>query len=169
MSYKDPTYVVFDGDEDKWAYGFMRGWKENDRIDFHFSDAHDLDNMTARAQGEAYVKGKLRDRMNQSSAVVVLVGEKTKNLYKFVRWELELALELALPIIVVNLNEKRRQDGALCPAIIRDKCAVHIPFKMKAIKNALDAWPSEFRGLSAADRQGGARYYSDEVYAGWGL
>ena len=36
--------------------------------------------------------------MKNASAVVVLVGEKTKNLYKYVRWELELALELGLPI-----------------------------------------------------------------------
>lgn len=169
MSYKDPTYVVFDGDEDKWAYAFMKGWKANDRIDFDFRDAHDLDSMTARAQGEAYVKGKLRERMEQSDAVVLLVGEKTKNLYKFVRWELDLALELDLPIIVVNLNELRRQDDTLCPAIIRGKCAVHVPFKMKAIKGALDAWPAEYRRLSATERQGGPRHYSDAVYAGWGL
>ena len=52
MSYRDPTYVIFDGDKDQWAYQYMRGWQLNDRIDFDFRDAHDLDNMTSRAQGE---------------------------------------------------------------------------------------------------------------------
>ena len=33
MSYKDPSYVIFDGDNDKWAYGYMKGWKQNDRVD----------------------------------------------------------------------------------------------------------------------------------------
>ncbi len=54
MGYKDATYVIFDGDEDKWAYGFMKGWKKNDNVDFDFRDAHDEDNMTSRAQGEAF-------------------------------------------------------------------------------------------------------------------
>ena len=53
------TYVAFDGDKDIWAYRFMRGWSANKRIDFELLDAHDLDNMTDRARGEYYVKGKL--------------------------------------------------------------------------------------------------------------
>lgn len=32
--------------------------------------------------------------MKASTALVILVGEKTKNLYMFVQWEIELALEL---------------------------------------------------------------------------
>jgi hypothetical protein len=96
------TYVAFDGDKDMWAYGYMRGWSANKRIDFELLDAHDLDNMTARAQGEYYVKGKLRERMNKSTAFVRLVGESTKHLHKYVGWEIDLALEMGLPIVVVN-------------------------------------------------------------------
>jgi len=101
-----PVYVAFDGDNDKWAYAFMKGWKTNDRVDFDFEDAHDLDEMTSRAQNEAYVKSKLKERMKSSEALVVIVGGKTKNLYKFVRWQIELAIELGLPIIVANLNNQ---------------------------------------------------------------
>lgn len=169
MAYNDPSYVVFDGDEDKWAYGRMKGWNALENIDFQFQDAHDLDSMTGRAQDEGYVKSRLRERMKGSSAVIVLIGEKTKNLHKFVRWELELALELGLPIIAVNLNEKRALDSDRCPPIIRDECAVHIPFKMKAIKLALDNWPSEFRRMDAAAKSEGARRYSDEKYKTLGL
>jgi hypothetical protein len=153
------AYVVFDGDNDKWAYAYMNGWKANKNIDFDYQDAHDLDNMTNRAQDEQYVKSKLRERMSKSSAVVVLVGEKTKNLYKYVRWELELALELGLPIIVANLNKANRQDKDRCPAIIRDACAVHIPYTLVALKHAMLKWPTEFRGLAATDKAGGARHY----------
>ena len=167
MSYKEPTYVIFDGDEDGWAYQFMRGWKENDRIDFDFRDAHDLGTMTSRAEDEAYVKSHLRDRMKKSSSVIVLVGEKTKNLFRFVRWEIELALELGLPIVVVNLNKSNGRDNGLCPPILRDACAVHIPFKLAAIKHALDSWPKEYAGLDASERSNGARRYSDEKYRGW--
>lgn len=169
MAFSDPSYVIFDGDEDKWAYGRMKGWNALENIDFDFRDAHELDTMTARAQGEEYVKGRLRQRMEKSSAVIVLIGEKTKNLHKFVRWEIDLALELGLPIIAVNLNEKRFKDPDGCPPILRDECVVHIPFKMRAIKFALDNWPGEFNKMAAAARAQGARVYSDNQYTKLGL
>jgi hypothetical protein len=50
-------------------------------------------------------------------------------------------------------------DQNLCPPILRDACAVHIPFKKEAIKYALSNWPLEFRGLDATAKSGGARYY----------
>jgi MTH538 TIR-like domain (DUF1863) len=169
VAHGDPTYVVFDGDEDKWAYGRMKGWNSLENIDFDFRDAHELDSMTARALGEAYVKKQLRQRMEKSSAVIVLVGEKTRNLHKFVRWELDLALEVGLPIIAANLNEKRIKDPDRCPPIIRDECVVHVPFKMKAIKFALDNWPVEFNKMQAAAKAQGARVYSDDQYKTLGL
>jgi hypothetical protein len=162
------TYVIFDADEDQWAYRFVRGWHSNPNIPFQFVDAHDLDNMTYRARSEEYVKGKLRERMLLSSVAMVLIGKSTKNLYRFVRWEMELALSLDLPIIAVNLNESREQD-ALCPAIIRDKCVAHVPFKLKPIEHALRHWPSEYRGLSSTERARGARHYSIDRYKEWGI
>ncbi|MEX3016037.1 TIR domain-containing protein [Gymnodinialimonas hymeniacidonis] len=154
------AYVVFDGDNDGWAYHYMNGWKSNRNINFSYQNAHDLDAMTSRAQDEQYVKSKLRARMIQSSAVVVLIGEKTKNLYKYVRWELELALELRLPIIAANINKRNRQDDARCPAIIRDKgCVVHIPYTLEALKHSMANWPDEYRRLSATEIRGGARHY----------
>jgi hypothetical protein len=138
----------------------MKGWKTNNRVDFNFEDAHDLDSMTSRAQDEYYVKSKLRERMNNSDAFVLIVGAKTKNLYKFVRWEIDLAQEFGLPIIVTNLNNLNGLDDNLCPAILRSACAVHVPFKKDAIKHALDQWPSEFRRLDARAKSSGWRYYN---------
>lgn len=154
------AYVVFDGDNDRWAYSYMNGWKQNRHIDFYYEDAHQQDTMTGRAQNEAYVKSRLRDRMKNSSVVVVLIGESTKFLYKYVRWELELALELNLPIIAANINGLNGQDDSLCPAIIRDKgCVVHIPYRLDALKHAMAYWPIEYRNMSAADRNSGWKYY----------
>jgi hypothetical protein len=117
----------------------------------------------------AAVKSKLRERMQKSTAVILLVGKKTKNLHKFITWELDLALELGLPIIVANLNDKRELDAELCPAIIRNACAVHVPFKAAAIGSASVVWPAEFRRLPTSEKQNGARTYSVDVYKGWGL
>jgi hypothetical protein len=157
------AYVVFDGDNDKWAYGFMNGWKANKNIDFDYRDAHDLDTMTGKAQDEQYVKSKLKERMKQSTAVIVLIGEKTKNLYKYVRWELELALELGLPIIAANLNKTNGQDDNLCPAIIRNKASVvHIPYTLEALKHAISNFPSFYYGLSLEKKAASANYYYEK-------
>jgi hypothetical protein len=159
MGYKDPTYVVFDGDNDKWAYAYMKGWKANERMDFDFRDAHDLDSMTGLAQSEAYVKSNLKKRMEAASAVIVLIGEKTRWLYKYVRWEIELALDLGKPIIAVDLSGKKHLDTKLCPPIIRDKCVVNVPFKMSAIRHALDHWPDEYRSFPPVTKAAGPRHY----------
>ena len=38
MPYRNKTYIAFDGDNDMWAYSYMKGWKQNDNIDFNFYD-----------------------------------------------------------------------------------------------------------------------------------
>lgn len=166
MSYRNKTYVIFDGDEDMWAYRYMRGWKANENIDFNFFDAHDLKPLTDRA-GEDTVKRRLRERLGDTKQAIVLIGEKTKNLYRFVRWELETCMNLDIPIIAVNLNGQRSQDGNLCPPIIRDEYVVHIPFKLKIIQYALDNFPGEFHRRNLSDK--GSRLYNDSVYKQLGL
>lgn len=85
MSYRDKTYIIFDGDKDKWAYARMKGWNVLKKIDFNFEDAHDVYAITNRANDEEYIKAKLRKRFNDTSQVIFLIDESTKNLYKYVR------------------------------------------------------------------------------------
>ena len=99
--------------------------------------------------------------MKQSEALVVIVGESTKNLYKFVRWEIEFALELGLPIIVANLNNQTVMDPDRCPPLLRDACAIHVPFKKEAIKYALANFPAAFIKLNAEEKLKGWRYYDN--------
>jgi len=167
MGYKEKTYVIFDGDNDKWAYARMKGWNALENIDFDFEDAHDVYPMTNRASDEAYIKTNLKKRFGNAAQVIVLIGDSTKNLYKYVRWELDVALEYDLPIIAVNLNGLRSQDNDHCPPIIKDKYVVYIPFKMKIIKYALDNFPSEYKKRKPEDV--GPRHYNDSVYQTLGL
>jgi MTH538 TIR-like domain (DUF1863) len=147
----------------------MKGWKQAHHIDFDFRGSRDIDGMTASAENERYIKSKLRPRMDQCSVVVVLVGSSTRWLYKYVQWELELALQMDLPIIVVSLAEKNQIDSGSMPPIIRDKCIIQVPFKMKAIKYALDDWPSTYHSLQPAERAAGPRHYHNSVYRSFGL
>ena len=94
MAYKNKTYVAFDGDNDMWAYAFMKGWDSREHIDFNFDDAHNIRELTSRAQDETYIKSVLRERLRNSKQFILLVGESTKYLRKYVQWEIELAIEL---------------------------------------------------------------------------
>jgi hypothetical protein len=166
MSYQNKTYVIFDGDNDMWAYGYMKGWKSNENMDFNFYDAHDIRPLTDRASEET-VRKALRERLANAKQTIVLVGENTKNLYRFVRWEIEISQKRDLPIIVVNLNGSRQLDADRCPAILRDWLAVHVEFKAKIIQHALDNFPDEYTRLR--ESTSGPRYYTDEVYRKLGL
>lgn len=167
MSYKDKTYIIFDGDKDQWAYRFMRGWKANKHVDFDFEDAHYLFTLTGRAQDESYIKRKLRERFRSACQVIILIGESTRYLYKYVRWELEVALELDLPIIAVNLDDKRGINVDRCPPLIKEKYIVHIPFRLPIIRYALDNFPAEYRNVGKIINV--AKSYPESVYKQIGM
>ncbi|HWQ55085.1 MAG TPA: TIR domain-containing protein [Bryobacteraceae bacterium] len=165
MAYRNKTYVIFDGDNDMWAYAYMKGWKSNENVDFNFHDAHDLKPLTDRASDETIYR-RLRERFSNAKQVIVIIGEHTKHLHKFVRWEIEIALDLGLPIIAVNLNGARGMDSDRCPPILRDEYVVHVPFKAAIVQYALDRFPSEHANRS--DGQG-PRHYPTTVYQNLGL
>jgi hypothetical protein len=165
---KKHTYIIFDGDNDKWAYARMKGWSALPNIDFEFDNAHDIGSMTSRATNETYVKSELKKRFAQTKQVVVIIGESTKNLYRYVRWEIDVAQELDLPIIAVYLNGSRLIDNSVCPPILRDANAVHIPYKLAIIKYALDNFPADYKKNSASWGNSN-RLYTNSVYQELGL
>ncbi len=72
MSYRNNTQVIFDGDNDTWAYGCMKGWKENERIDFTLYYAHDIRPLTDRAcedtlKDDGVRKWQMRSKLSYSS------------------------------------------------------------------------------------------------------
>jgi len=168
MAYRNKTYVIFDGDNDMWAYARMKGWKALKNIDFNFVDAHDIKPLTKQAKSEAYIKARLLERIKTTKQVIVIVGDKTKNLFRYVRWEIEQAQNLNLPIVVVNLNKIRSIDNTLCPPILRGNNAIHVSFRMKIIKYALDYWPSFYKN-SVDKTKSEDWHYDASVYKNLGL
>ncbi len=167
MAYRNKTYIAFDGDNDMHWYRLMTAWKANDGFSLNFHNAHDLNKAWDSSQEES-IKRQLRERFANSKLLVVLIGNKTKYLTKFVKWEMEVALRLGLPIIGVNLNGSRQMDH-LCPPTIRDQLAVYISFNHNIIEHAMSHWPAEFQSLLAAGTTTGSRFYNDNVYRSLGL
>lgn len=161
MAYRNKTYVCFDADTDILLYRLMTAWKENDKIAFDFHNAHEI-NTLRDGSSEAQIKRKLRERLANTKILVILIGENTKNLYKYVRWEIEYAIENNLPIVAVNLNKKRKQDD-LCPPILKDELVIYVPYGQKTIDFALNNWPNSHNQYKK-DGKSGAYYYYDSVY-----
>jgi hypothetical protein len=165
LGYRNKTYVIFDGDVDMWAYAYMKGWKLNENIDFDFHDAHDLNTIT-NSSSEENTKRKLRERFSGAKQAVVLIGESTKNLYRFVRWEIEVCQNLGLPVVAVNLNKLRKLDANLCPPILRDADALHVSFNAKIIKYSMDNFCGQYEKYKG---QGENWHYEDKLYKDLGL
>lgn len=162
MAYKNKTYVCFDADSDIKYYRLMQAWKENGQIAFNFHNAHEINNLRD-GSSELTIKNKLRERLQNTKVFVILIGEKTKNLYKYVRWEIEYAIEKDIPIIAVNLNGEKELDNNLCPPILKDELALHIPFKQKAIDYALNYWPDSHKELIKT-KKSGPHSFAAKVY-----
>ncbi len=167
MAYKNKTYVCFDGDNDIHYYRLMSAWKQNDNTNFNFFNAHEI-NKARDTSTEETIKRKLRERLNSTKVFVVLIGEKTRYLYKFVKWEIEQALLMNLPIIGVNLNGFKKQDLDRCPPIIRDELAVYVSFNASILQYALENWP-QLHDNYRQQGNTGPYYYKAEVYEKLGL
>lgn len=167
MAYRNKTYVCFDGDTDMSYYRLMQAWHQNDHSTFTFYNAHDI-NAARDTSQEQSIKRQLRDRLLNSKVFVVLIGERTRYLTKFVKWEMEQALDLALPIIGVNLNGLRQQDPERCPPTIRDALAVYVSYNARILQYALENWPASYATYRSLGKSG-AHYYNGSVYASLGL
>lgn len=151
MPYRNKVFVSFDGDNDMHYYRLMLAWKQSDHTSFTFHNAHDLN--TARDSSlEESIKRQLSIRLQNTKVFVSLVGQNTRFLYKFVRWEIEQAVRLNIPIVAVNLNGFRTLDLERCPPLLRDASALHVSFNPKVLEHALDMWPDYLSQIPAEAR-----------------
>jgi len=149
------------------AYRLMTAWKSNANMDFNFFNAHDL-NSARDSSTEESIKSQLRERMANAKQMILLVGEKTKYLRKFVPWEIELARKKDIPIIVVNLNKKRVYDSGLCPTAVGSTVyTIHVSFNVKIIQHTLDSFPDAY--ILGKNKNVGNYSYKDSVYTELGL
>ena len=161
MPYRNKTYICFDGDEDMKYYRLMQAWSENENFSFEFYNAHDLNTARDSSQEES-IKRQLRERLANSKLFVVLIGKNTGRLVKFVKWEMEAALRLNLPIIGVNLNGSKTRDS-LCPPTIRDELVMYVPFGAKIIEYAMKNWPTSHQNYKSEEKSGPYQY-KDSIY-----
>lgn len=170
MPYRNKVYLCFDGDSDIHYFYLMKAWKHNQSDffkDFNFYDAHEI-NYARDTSKEESIKRQLLERLNNSKLFIILIGEQTKFLYKFVRWEIEQAAKQGIPIVAVNVNGQRQMDPNRCPPILSTLLALHISFNQRVIEKAINEWcdlSEQFK------RQGktGPFFYTAQTYTALNL
>lgn len=146
------TFVGFSS-TDIHYYRLMLAWKENEHIDFNFANCQLAQEINS--EDEAYIKRKCRERIDLAGTFAVLIGQDTRKKHKYVRWEMEVALEKGCRIIGINLDGSRKIVQETCPPIIRDIGAIFVPFSPKIVAHALANWKMDEKGNW---------HYKDEVY-----
>ena len=167
MAYRNKTFVSFDGDHDIHYYRLMTAWNSNDAFEFNFYNAHDL-NVARDTSQQRTIKRKLHERLKNAKLVISLIGAHTRFLYTFVRWELEQAVNLRIPIVGVNLNGLRYRDDDRCPPVIRNELVLYVPFKANIIQHAIVNWPSQYESLQKEGKSG-PYFYNNSVYENLGI
>jgi len=169
MSYRNKTYVAF-ASEDIKQYYLMEAWRENEKIDFSFHDAHDLFISIDSSQPET-IKRNLRERMKNVKQVVLLGSSdgyrKGSNGSSFLAHEIKVLQEFNLPVVVANLDGDRTVDRSFIPQPLLDNnyYTVSTSFQPKIIQHALDNYATSFT-RSAKE---GPHLYPASIYAGLGL
>lgn len=169
MSYRNKTYIAF-ASEDIRYYRMMEAWRDNDKIEFSFFDAHDLFVSRDTSAAET-IKRNLRERLKNAKQVVLLGSADAKRKggdgSSFLAHEIEVIKEFDLPIIVANLDGDRTVDRNFIPKPLLDVdyYTISVSFQMKIIKYALDHYPM----IYAANKGKGPHQYKPSVYEGLDL
>jgi len=169
MSYRNKTYVAF-ASEDIRLYRLMEAWRENDKIDFNFYDAHDL--FVARdTSTRDTIKRRLRERLKNAKQVVLIGSADAKKKggdnYSFLAHEIDVIQEFDLPIVIANKDGGRYVNNSFIPKPLLDAdyYSLSVSLQPKIIKFALDNYAPIYSGSSNI----GPHYYEENIYKQLGL
>ncbi|MDC8747001.1 TIR domain-containing protein [Xanthomonas cerealis pv. cerealis] len=169
MSYRNKTYIAF-ASEDIRSYRLMEAWRDNDKIDFNFYDAHDLFEARDTSKPET-IKRNLRERLKNAKQVVLLGSLHAKRKggdgVSFLAHEVEVIKEFDLPVVVANLDSDRQVDEGFIPKPFLDAnyYTMSVSFQMKIIRFALD----NYVGFYPSKKGQGPHCYKSSVYESLGL
>ncbi len=157
MSYRNGTYVAFDGqgeacpaNSDYKYFNTLKMWQNSNRIDFNFVNSHEKTYGVRDSSSEATLKSRLRERMRNSKNMLVIVSDDTNYDRGLLNWEIKTAVEdYNLPIIVAYTGETsfcyltdrliQKLPKKLREYVMSDAAKIaHIIFNKEKIKDAID-------------------------------
>jgi hypothetical protein len=174
MAYRNKTFVSFASEDIKFYY-LMCAWKANEKIEFDFHNAHDMNVARDSSQADT-INRKLRERLVNTKQVVMLIGDVTRRKAAdpdtFVYYEARTILKLGLPVVFANLNGSRTEQDHRIPEVLLTPYSMSVSFGPTIIKYALDNFPEAFANnnrLELSARKKGTYHYVASVYEKLGL
>lgn len=184
MAYRNGTYIAFhaEGKTDPTAsdikyYRMLKMWHESDGTEFRFVNSHEKVAAVRNSSLADTIKRSLRERLDNSKNMVLIIGPKTKLDTDFVPYEIAYAIDrCGIPIIATYTStgfSAIRNPAALSewwPEALRSRIenetasVIHIPFKQRAIDDAMRQF-----SYKNFPRGGGLGIYDDATYRAWGL
>ena len=185
MSYRNGTYVAFDGQgttnptlSDLRYYQLLRQWNSSSTIDFSFSDSHSKTYQVRDTSSKATLEQRLLERMRNSKNMLLILSEDTSCNQGMLPFEIEKAVDFYdLPIIIAYPGYTRigppkdlseRWPDALAKRMYAGsaKC-IHVPFKKEPILAAIKQFSVHNSKDDALDSP--YQYYVSSAYDDWGL
>ncbi|WP_293376177.1 TIR domain-containing protein [Phenylobacterium sp.] len=184
MAYRNGTYIAFhaEGKTDPTAsdikyYRTLKMWHASDGTDFKFVNSHDKVAAVRDGSKAETIKRSLRERLDNSKNMVLIIGPTTKLDTDFVPYEIAYAVDrCGIPIIATYTStgytviREPKALSAWWPAALSSRIAngtasvIHIPFKQAAIDCAIGQFSHNSLPLG-----GGLGIYSDAAYREFGL
>lgn len=181
MAYRNGTYIAFhaEGKTDPTAsdikyYRMLKAWHEHDEVEFRFVNSHEKVAAVRDTSTKETLRRSLRERLNNSKNMVLIVGTTTKLDTDWVPFEIEYAVDdCRIPIIVTYTGYEKVLNPAhlanLWPSALDKRIinstarCIHIPFK----RNAIDAAIKQFdhNNLPATP----LNYYTLEAHRSFGI
>ena len=98
------NYIAFDGDSDLMSYRTIQSWVTDNESGFSLNNAHDINTARDDSLPDSIIN-QLRERLDRSKNLLLLIGEKTKGNRKgILKYEINYALRNKLPIILVFIG-----------------------------------------------------------------
>lgn len=159
MAYRNGTYVAFAADgainifsSDIKYYRLLQAWDLMKNREFRLINSHEKGPSLRRGSLDETIKRTLRQRLDNSSRLLLLVGNTTKDDDDFVPYEIEYAIKTCkIPVIVCYVTYKNRITtnlpnslNILIPPKLRELIntnsvkTIHIPFRQRILNRALN-------------------------------
>jgi len=184
MAYRNGTYVAFHagGTTDPTAtksdikyFNTLKMWHKNSDHQFRLIDSHEKTASVRDSSKKLTLETRLRERLNNSKNMLLIVTGNTINDTDWVPFEIEHAVDSCrIPIIAAYPNymtiKNPKKLGHYWPSALKSRInngqasVIHIPFKQTAITDAIDQF-----GPDKKPAGGGLGYYSDSAYKSFGL
>ncbi len=153
----------------------MMAWRTRDGSAFPFYNSHEKVSAVRDTSQVDTVKRSLRERLDNSKNMVLIVGQRTRYDADFVLYEIAYAVDTCkIPILATypgqGVIRTPNTLRSLWPDALRSRIdnntasVIHIPFHQQTIEDAIGQF--NYNNLPLG---GGLGYYNDDAYRSFGL